>query len=352
MATAKTLEELQAPMTVTFQQLAAQLIKIGSKGTVCYATLDATLTGDFAVQTFNSALNLDITNATLKANVQQMFNKGTKKVILFKFKTDLDSVTGELSKLKFNYLVTDSDATADQTTVSLYAKEKKCFGVVYDVVADSIYVINCTNPSVTPVGKTAIDMTDYLPIVAGILAGLPYDRSASSVIFDDLEDVEAPTEMHDGEFILHNDEDDNITVIAPVNSLTTLGTNVTEDMKSICIAEGMKRFEEDIRTGFRTQQKGHYKNDYDSQFLFFSAINHGYIPKLVEYKIIDKNYVNIADVNIEKQRQMWLAKGKTEAEEWTDAQVRFMTFGKMIYPLVNAKFLDAIEGMEMVVNMA
>ncbi len=32
MATSKTLEELQAPITVKFKQLASQLIKIGSKG--------------------------------------------------------------------------------------------------------------------------------------------------------------------------------------------------------------------------------------------------------------------------------------------------------------------------------
>lgn len=351
MATAKTLDELQAPMTVTFQQLAAQLIKIGSKGTVLYATKDATLTGDFKVETFKSALNLSITSTTVKANVQQMFNKGTKKVILFSFKTDLDSVSAELDKQKFNYLVTDSSVVADQTTVSLYSKEKGCFGVVYDTIADSVDVINCTNPTVKPVGKTAIAMTSYLPVVAGILAGLPYDRSASSVIFDDLEDVEMPDEMHEGEFILYSEED-GIRVISPVNSLTTLGTTYTEDMQSICVVEGMKRFEEDIKTAFKTQYKGHYKNDYDDQFLFFSAINHGYIPKLIEYKILDKNYINIVDVNIEKQRQMWLAKGNAEAEEWTDAQVRFMTFGKMVFPKVNAKFLDAIEGMEMVVNMA
>ncbi len=80
-------------------------------------------------------------------------------------------------------------------------------------------------------------------------------------------------------------------------------------MKDICYVEGLKRFKEDIRTAFKTQQTGHYKNDYDAQFLFFSAINYGYIPKLVEYKILDGNYANFADVNVEKQRQLWLAKG-------------------------------------------
>ncbi len=148
-----------------------------------------------------------------------MFNKGTKKVILFSFKTDLDSVSAELDKLKFNYLVTDN--AADQTTVNLYAKEKDCFGVVYNIAGDSVNVINCTNPTVTFAGSTSkTDMTAYLPRLAGYLAGIPYDRSASSIIFDDLDDIEMPVEMHDGEFILYSEED-GVRVVAPVNSLTT-----------------------------------------------------------------------------------------------------------------------------------
>jgi len=348
MTTTKTLDQIMAPITVAFQQLATQLITIGSKGTVLYATKDTTLTTDFAVQTFNSALSLSITNATVKSNVQQMFNKGTSKVILFSYKTDLDSVSTQLDKLGFNYLV--SDDAASQTTVELYAKEKGAFAVVFDIAADNMDIINCTNPTVTPSGGTTIPMVQYLPIVAGALAGVPYDKSASSVIFTDLDSVEMPEEMHDGEFLLYN-EDDGVRVASSINSLVTLSENITADMQSICIVEGMKRLESDVKYAFRTQYKGHYKNDYDNQKLFFAALNYGYLTTLVNLRIIDPDYANTAGVDVDTQRLAWLADGKAEAETWTDAQVKNYAYKNIIFPLIDAKFLDAIEGMQMRVNM-
>lgn len=343
----KTLEEIMAPITVTFKQLAAQLIKIGSKGTVLYATKDTTLTGAFAAQVFNSALNLSITNATAKANVQQMFDKGAKKVILFSYKSTLDSVSAELDKLSFNWLV--SDDTASQSTVSTYAKTKDVFAVVYNVAADSTNVVNCTNPSVIDSTGATVPMLNYIPVIAGVLAGIPYDRSASSVILTDIKSVNMPTEIHDGEFILYN-EVDGVRVASPINSLVTLGENITDDMKSICIVEGMKRLKADVITAFKTSYKGHYKNSYDNQFLFFSALN-GYLKELEDLRILDPDYKNKAGVNIEKQRQAWITIGKAEAEAWTEDQVKQYSYKNIVFPLLDVKFLDAIESMQMEVSM-
>ena len=346
MATSKDLSDIIATITVAFKQLVVNLISIGKKGIVLYATKDTTLTGDFAVATFKSGLNLSITNATVKSNVQYMFDKGAKTVILFSYKATLDAVSAQLDKLKFNWIV--SDDTASQETVSAYSKEKDVFGLAYSVIANSINVTNCTNPSVVKGGVT-IPMVSYLPILAGALAGVPYDKSATSIIFEDLDSVDMPEEMHDGELILYN-EDDGVRIAAAVNSLTTLSENVTTDMQEICIVEGMKRLKTDVVTAFKTSYKGHYKNSYDDQCLFFTALR-AYIKDLEDLRILDPDYNNTVDVDIAAQRQAWLDDGKSEAETWTDAQVRQHPFKKIIFPYLDVKFLDAIEGMQMTVSM-
>ena len=67
----------------------------------------------------------------------------------------------------------------------------------------------------------------------------------------------------------------------------------------------------------------------------------------------DDAFQNKVDVNVKKQRQMWIAVGKDadEINKMSDMAIKKLTFKKMIYPLVNAKFLDAIEGMSMEVEM-
>ena len=58
---------------------------------------------------------------------------------------------------------------------------------------------------------------------------------------------------------------EGVRVANPVNTLSTLGTDKTEDMKSITIVEGMKRFDTDVKYTFRTSYKGRYKNSKDDR---------------------------------------------------------------------------------------
>ena len=69
--------------------------------------------------------------------------------------------------------------------------------------------------------------------------------------------------------------------------------------------------------------------------------------------VLDPEYDNHVDTNVAKQRQMWIASGKDadEINSMSDLEIKKLTYKNMVYPLVNAKFLDAIEGMSMEVDM-
>lgn len=338
-----TIDDLRAVLEIAFEQKVANIVKIGAKGAVLYVSLDATQTDAVVIKTFTSALSITGVSDAIKAQIRTIFEGGVTKVISVSVKTDFDSAVNQIKQQKFNWLCSDVEGFQDE--VKLYAKENKCFAVCYDQTADSMYVVNFTNPTVTLKDGTEIEGFEYVPRLAGALAGLPYSRSASSIIFTDLKEVELPADadVNYGQFILENAED-GVRVVAPVNSLTTLTTNITEDMKSIAFVEGMKRIFDDIRSVFKIDYKGHYKNHYNNQCLFFSAVL-GYLKKLVKLEILDPNYKNVVGTDVELQRDAWLEVGKDEAADWSDEEVKNNSFKKDIFMYLDTKILDAIEGL-------
>jgi hypothetical protein len=305
----------------------------------------------FRLRVFGSAVfSLDGEKA-LEKQIKQIFNGGAVEVNVLEYSKNLSAVVEQIRVIDWNWLfTTDAD---EQATVASYCKENKKFGLVYNLKSDSMFVVSNNNPSaiMDDDDGTVIHTVELLPILVGVIAGCPYDKSISYKIFTELKSVELPSDIIFGQCTLYNEEE-GVRVASPVNTLLTLGENVTEDMKSIAIVEGMQRLKEDIIYAFRTGYKGKYKNKYDNQCLFFSACNY-YLEQLEDLGVLDPEYDNHVDVNVKKQRQMWIAVGKDAdvINKMSDMEIKKLTFKNMVYPLVNAKFLDAIEGMSMEVEM-
>lgn len=303
------------------------------------------------LRVFGSAVFSLDNEETLEKQIKQIFNGGVVEVDVLEYSKDMASIVEQIKVINWNWLFTTEKD--EQETVASYCKENKKFGLVYNLKSDSMYVVSCNNPSaiMDDDAQTVINDVELLPILVGVIAGCPYDKSISYKIFTELKSVELPSEIIEGQCTLYNEEE-GVRVASPVNTLLTLGENITEDMKSITIVEGMQRLKEDVIYAFRTGYKGKYKNKYDNQCLFFSACN-SYLEQLEEIGVLDPEYDNHVDVNVKKQRQMWISVGKDadEINKMSDMDIKKLTFKKMAYPLVNAKFLDAIEGMSMEVEM-
>ena len=147
-----------------------------------------------------------------------------------------------------------------------------------------------------------------------------------------------------------NDED-VVKVARGVNSLTTFTSIDTEDMRKIIIVEAMNMILQDIFSTFKEQYIGKYKNSYDNQCLLISAIN-TYFRQLAREEILAPEFENIAYVDVETQREAWLSIGKTEAEDWNEAEVKNMTFKSFVFLAGQVKILDAIEDLKFVITMA
>lgn len=350
-----TLDDLKAPIEVIFEQIVANKIKMGDKGRMLFLYKNTEISGTYRLNEYKPAV-LSLTDKTLEKYIKQLFKGGCRRVLALEYNDEIADVADVLLQQKNNFdwmCSVDSDA---QTDIVAWAKENKRFAMTYNVQADSIYVASIANPQAVYVNDdgTAEIITglQLIPIVAGVACGCPYNMSITYKVFDELKEVTQPATYNESQITLYAEEE-GIRIANPVNTLQTLNSTQTEDMKKLTIAEGMQRIEQDLTKAFRLSYKGKYKNNYDNQNLFYAAVKHGYIKKLTEtgIEILDKNYANDIYTDVETQRAAWLERGKQEAEDWDDETVKKNTVSDMVYAEMDAKILDAIEGMKIRVKM-
>lgn len=349
---------------IIFKQKAVTAIARSAKGIVALIIRDDT-EGSSNVLKYDRWLDVDKTLFT-EANakfIEQCFLGSPNKVYIIKMATDADvsAMAKILDAIKFNWICFCSGDKGDQEAVVSYVKSKnmvskgkKIKGLVFDVtVTDDIHIVNLTTKKARWSDTTEdIDGWQLLPRLTGVLAGLPFTMSATYYQFDDLEWVQEPEEMDaavdDGQFFMFNDED-GVRVARAVNSLTTINATYTEDMKSICIVESMDIILEDIYAAFKAYI-GKYKNKYDYQALFISAVN-SYFRSLTKEDILDNRFDNHADVDIEAQREAWRSVGKEEAADWDDITVKNNAFKRKVFLAGKIKILDAMEDMTFNIEM-
>lgn len=354
MAVSMKLEDILGTCTIAFKQRVANLIKFGNKGRLLMIQQNESLESNYKVTEFKSAI-FELEDKDLETKIKQALKYSPSKLILFEYKTTLTSVVNEVKKIKFDWLLSLEEG--DQEAIVSYAKENQVFGLVYNKVADSKWVCSINNPSavladgVTINNSSTITGMDLLPIVAGLCAGCPYDMSITGYVLSELKEVTLPENITEGQITLYNEEE-GVRVASPVNTLTTTNTNDTTDMKDICIMEGIKRFDTDIKYSFRIGYKGKFKNKYDNEQLFISACK-GYIRDLEKADILDDEYDNTVMINTARVRELWIKSGKDENEinALSDLEISKLTYKKTMALKFDVKFLNAIESCEIEVNM-
>lgn len=262
--------------------------------------------------------------------------------------------------VKTGWITIADGTTEDFATLASWTKSKESSRKYYKSVCykaattDCQHIVNFYNNKVTfKDSRGEVTGEQYCPSIIGILAVCNIKRAATNFVCSNLSHVEEVSDndaaVGSGKFILINDVDE-VKVGLGINSLqTTNGTTLTEDMKYIDIVEAKDLIYDDIFTAFKVYQ-GAYKNKYDNQILFISAVN-GYLRNIADEDVLDEEYSNQAGINVAAQRAAWVASGKSEAATWTDAQVRNMTFKRNVYLGGDIKILGAMENLQLIFNM-
>jgi hypothetical protein len=277
------------------------------------------------------------------------------KVIVERIGAEALNYTEALTRLnskKWNYLAIPGIEALEVSDVVSWIKskrdnDKKTFkAVLPNIDADHEGVINFTTENIV-VGEKTYSASEYTARIAGILAGLPFTRSATYYV---LPEVEAITEIEDpnaaidaGELILVNDGD-KFKIGRGVNSLTSTTIEKTEDFKKIKILEVMDMALDDIRDTFNNQYVGKVPNTYDNQVLFFTSVN-AYFKGLGGDDILDPSFENRATVNVEAQRLAWESIG-TDTTDWDEQKVKEMSFKSKVFAAGRIKIVDAMEDLD------
>lgn len=273
------------------------------------------------------------------------------------------SVLKQIANVKWNYICNPTGSTQDMEDLASWIKtmrnnKYKTFkAVVANQAADDKGVINfCTgnirvlNPdyTATQAGSAAVGSSEvsadeeyitysaaqYTARIAGILAGLALDRSATYYQLDEVVSCEAHEDIdnliNDGQLVLFDEQDGNgVKIARACNSLTTFTTDVGEDFRYIKIVECIDMITDDIRDTFKTSYIGKYINDYDHKMNFINAI-------LIYFKELKGNVldnsptaINTVDIDTDAQKDYATLHGD-DTSTMTEQQIREYNTGTKV----------------------
>lgn len=269
----------------------------------------------------------------------------------------------QLKHTRFNYIAAPTGTLQDQQDLASYIKAERNNGrktvkaVVGGVASDHEGVINfCTEEIKVPNGQDSqgrATYKTYTPIeytarIAGILAGLALDRSATYYKLTEVESVKVYEDLTDridkGELHLFDEEDgEGVKIARACNSLQTFTTDKGQEFRKIKIIEGVDMVTDDIRDTFKKYYVGKYINDYDHKMLFVAAIM-VYFGQLAG-NVLDNRAKNKVDINEQFQKDYAIIKGE-DISKMSVMEIREYNTGSELGLAGTVKFVDAMEDLK------
>ncbi|WP_301859947.1 phage tail sheath subtilisin-like domain-containing protein [uncultured Megasphaera sp.] len=290
----------------------------------------------------------------------------------------------KIADVKWNYICAPTGTAQDMEDLASWIKaqrnnKRKTFkAVVADQPADDKGVINFTTGAIqvanpdydasAAAGNAVVGQaqaaaepyitytaTQYTARIAGILAGLALDRSATYYTLDEVvscaayEDIDS--NINNGELVLFDEKDDNgVKIARAINSLTTFTTDVGQDFRFIKIVEAIDMIQDDIRDTFKTSYVGKYINDYNHKMNFIAAIGvyfNGLKGNVLDNSDTAQNYV---DIDEEAQRDYVVLHGD-DPGTMTKQAIREYNTGTYVYLTGRITPVNAMEDLKITFMM-
>lgn len=265
-----------------------------------------------------------------------------------------------LASIKWNWLCAPTATTQEQQDLASWIKtqrtnKRKTFkAVLSDQAADHEGIVNfCTNnikvqTDTDSSGKavyTTYTALQYTARIAGILAGLALDRSATYYRLTEVESVEVyediDTLIDKGELLLLDEQDgDGVKIARGCTSLVTFTTDKNEDYRYIKIIEALDMMTDDLRDTFKKYYVGKYINDYDHKMLFIAASKVYF--EGIKGNVLDKNWNNTVDID-EKFQSNYAKLHGDDPTQMTKMQIRQYNTGTKLALIGNVKPVNAME---------
>lgn len=283
-------------------------------------------------------------------------------------KVTFATILAKIAGIKWNYICAPNSTEQEQQDLASWIKsqrsnKRKTFkAVCANQEADNEGIINfctgnikvktSTDTSGNPIYKTYTAL-QYTARIAGILAGLSLDRSATYFKLTEVEEVEQYEDIDSlidkGELLLFDEQDgDGVKIARACNSLTSFTTDKGEDFRYIKIMEAVDMITDDIRDTFKKYYVGKVINDYDHKMLFITAIL-VYFDE-IKGNVLDRDGNNTVDIDEEYQANYAKLKGE-DTSTMTAMEIRQYNTGTNVVLAGSVKPVNAMEDLKIVFTM-
>lgn len=358
---------------INFRTQGTTAIKRSARGIVAMILHDG---GKNEIQQFRISDTTDIPDEILSAKSVELVKlclKGTPlRVLLYVIPevgtevepdghlTDQNDVLDLIQAVKWNWICNPTSTGTEQADLSSWViaqrnnKRKTFKAVCAKQAADHEGVVNfCTDDIVAENGTdengdpvyTTYNAVQYTARIAGILAGLALDRSATYFSLTEVQSVESYTDIDEridkGQLLLFDEQDGNgVKIARACNSLITFTTDKGEDFRYIKIIEALDMITDDIRDTFKKYYVGKVINDYNHKMLFITAVL-VYFDE-IKGNVLDRDGKNTVD--IDEQAQLNYAKLHGEkTEDMSAMEIRKYNTGTRVMLTGNIKPVNAME---------
>lgn len=350
---------------ITFKTLASTVVSRSERGEVILI-----LSGLVSMEGYKEYTSLAQVDADELASygdtegmyrkISNVFRSAVAKVILYVVEEG-QSIQNVLTDITINHkpcwIYTDAE---HQTELISFVKEQEAKKKYYKAVVCGASAPNCKHiVNIGNNGKVIIDTLDeeqpasaVTTIVLGALASANVKRGVTGAIVPGIvkvvgETLDEQTAVESGRLLLVNARN-GVKISVGINSSTDSNP---DDMRYIENVEVTDMISDDITTLFEEEYQGKTKNSLDNQMLFIASVN-GYFAELENEEILDNEYENKVEIDVEAQRRAWIAAGTAEAASWSDDIVRARSFKRTMFLAGDIKILNTVDSLKFAVALA
>ena len=346
-------------ISIAFKTLATTAIQRSERGTVCLILQDTKATEKW--YTFKTIADVE-TEKWDKDSIKYInlaMHYGAFKILIRVIQSgeDTSKVLKDLEMRKFNWLAYPKALESEDQTVVNWVKQQfgntgpigKTIKYVssYANKTDHVAIVELANGGTYKSIYGDFTAQEYTAAIAGLIAGMPLNRSADNHIMNDLKEVE-DYEPKLGKFSLYTDED-VIRVNYGVNSKTTFDSTWKKDTRKIKVVEGMCFIVDDIRDTFKKYWLGNYINDYDNKMNFCSNVTKVYFKEMSP-NVLNGDYDNKVEIDIEAQKRAIIIDG-LETEGMTDLEILQYPTSDEVYLTGDVRFVDTMASLSLTMTM-
>ena len=347
-------------ISVIFKTLATTAIQRSALGILCIILKDKTQTEK--VVTIKTIDDLDETKweeKSIKLIKLAMQTYSPNKIIVRVqgSSEQMADCLKDIKNRKINWLACPTASSEEDTTIVTWVKQ--IFGTTtisktvkyvssFADKSDHVAIVELANKGTYKSKLGDFTAQEYTVAVAGMLCGLPLNRSADNLIMQDLIQVDE-VEAALGKFSLYND-DGAVRVNMAVNSKTTFDSTWKSDTRFIKIVEGMCIVCDDIRDTFKNYWQGIYINDYDNKMNFCSNVNKVYFKEL-QPNVLNADYDNKIEIDLEAQKKAIVLDGRYDPNDMSELEILKFGTGADVYLSGDVMFANTMVNLSLEITM-